>query len=101
MRPKATAVERHASLRRAAQGRWIPAASRGGRWELPLRSNNPLLLVAGIHELKNVATGSRMERSDHEATARCPAPVGRGEAARFTADRKRLEYDLLKANRTK
>ncbi|MDR1959369.1 MAG: hypothetical protein LBQ54_10085 [Planctomycetaceae bacterium] len=45
MRPKATAVKQH--------------ASRGGRMELPLRNNNPLLLVAGACERKNVFTGSR------------------------------------------
>jgi hypothetical protein len=37
-------------LRRPMRGRWIPAASRGGRMELPLRSNDPLPMVAGIHE---------------------------------------------------
>ncbi|MDR1958584.1 MAG: hypothetical protein LBQ54_06030 [Planctomycetaceae bacterium] len=53
------------------------AASRGGRMELPLRSNDPLTLLAGIREWNNVITGSRTRSREASAVQRATLPVRR------------------------
>ncbi|MDR1958182.1 MAG: hypothetical protein LBQ54_03930 [Planctomycetaceae bacterium] len=45
----------------------MPPAGRDGRMELPLRSNDPLPMVAGVRERNNVITGSRTRSREASA----------------------------------